>query len=67
MEGELETKQLLEKGIEEAARFASLDQLCSSPQCDFASTEEGDLLTTNEQRRKSRLCVATAKGVRGHA
>lgn len=71
MEGEgvieLETKQMLEQRIEEATQFVNLDQLCLSPQFGFASTEEGNLLNEDEQWRKLRLVVATAKEVWGTA
>ena len=40
--------------IEDAARFAPLDQLCLSPQCGFASTEEGNTLAEDEQWAKLR-------------
>jgi len=38
--GELESKDQLKRRIDEAAKFAPIDQLCLSPQCGFASTEE---------------------------
>src|SRR6185503_4662191 len=43
--GTLESKDDLKRRIDEAAKFIDLDQLCLSPQCGFASTEEGNLLT----------------------
>ena len=43
--GELEDADLLRTRIQEAAQFAPLEQLALSPQCGFASTEEGNLLT----------------------
>lgn len=63
--GELETKDLLKRRIEEAAKFAPLDQLAISPQCGFASTEEGNVLTVEEQWAKLRLCVEVAQEVWG--
>src|SRR5262249_11115488 len=42
--GKLESKDELKRRIEEATRFIALDQLCLSPQCGFASTEEGNIL-----------------------
>ena len=63
--GELETKDLLKRRIEEAAKHAPLDQLAISPQCGFASTEEGNLLTVEEQWAKLRLCVEVAEEVWG--
>ena len=47
--GELEQKDELKRRIEEASRFAPLDQLCLSPQCGFSSTVEGNVLTHDEQ------------------
>ena len=47
--------------IEEAARYAPLDQLCLSPQCGFASTVEGNALTEEEQWAKLRLVVEVAR------
>lgn len=43
--GELEDRELIKKRIAEAATFVSLDQLALSPQCGFASTEEGNNLS----------------------
>ena len=51
--------------IEEAARHAPLDQLCLSPQCGFASTQEGNALTEEEQWAKLRLVVDVAQEVWG--
>jgi hypothetical protein len=50
---------------DEAARFVSLDQLCLSPQCGFASTEEGNILSEDEQWAKLRLVVEVADEVWG--
>lgn len=47
----------------EAARFVSLDQLCLSPQCGFASTEEGNLLTEEQQWAKLRHVIDIANDV----
>jgi 5-methyltetrahydropteroyltriglutamate--homocysteine methyltransferase len=63
--GELESKDLLKRRIEEAAKHAPLDQLAISPQCGFASTEEGNTLTVEEQWAKLRLCVEVAQEVWG--
>jgi 5-methyltetrahydropteroyltriglutamate--homocysteine methyltransferase len=63
--GDLETKDLLKRRIEEAAKHAPLDQLAISPQCGFASTEEGNTLTVEEQWAKLRLCVEVAEEVWG--
>jgi 5-methyltetrahydropteroyltriglutamate--homocysteine methyltransferase len=53
--GTLEDKRAVMTRIEDAARFAPLDQLCLSPQCGFASTEEGNALAEDEQWAKLRL------------
>ena len=63
--GELESKDALKRRIEEAAKFVSLDQLCLSPQCGFASTEEGNLLTEDEQWAKLARVVEVAEEVWG--
>ncbi|MCX8135266.1 MAG: 5-methyltetrahydropteroyltriglutamate--homocysteine S-methyltransferase [Roseococcus sp.] len=63
--GALESKDALKRRIEEAARYAPIEQLAISPQCGFASTEEGNLLTVEEQWAKLRLCVEVAEEVWG--
>jgi 5-methyltetrahydropteroyltriglutamate--homocysteine methyltransferase len=63
--GTLERKEDIKRRIEEAARFADLDQLCLSPQCGFASTEEGNTLAEEEQWAKLRMIVETAEEVWG--
>jgi 5-methyltetrahydropteroyltriglutamate--homocysteine methyltransferase len=63
--GELEDKDELKRRIEEASRFVSIDQLCISPQCGFASTIEGNDLTMDQQRAKLQLVVETAQEVWG--
>jgi 5-methyltetrahydropteroyltriglutamate--homocysteine methyltransferase len=63
--GALESKDQLKRRIDQAAKFASLDQLCLSPQCGFASTEEGNLLAEEEQWAKLGRCVEVAKEVWG--
>lgn len=50
--GELESKEDILKRIEEAKQFVDLDRICLSPQCGFASTEEGNHLTEEQQWRK---------------
>jgi len=49
--------------LQEAAQFVSLDQICLSPQCGFASTEEGNSLTEAQQWQKIRLVVDIAQQV----
>jgi 5-methyltetrahydropteroyltriglutamate--homocysteine methyltransferase len=63
----LESKDELKRRIEAAARHIDIDQLCLSPQCGFASTEEGNSLTLDEQRAKLELVVETAEEVWGSA
>ena len=63
--GRLESKDELKRRIDEAAKHISLDQLCLSPQCGFASTEEGNILAEEEQWAKLRRIVEVADEVWG--
>jgi 5-methyltetrahydropteroyltriglutamate--homocysteine methyltransferase len=63
--GELESKDLLKRRIEEASRYVPIEQLCLSPQCGFSSTVEGNALTREEQIAKLLLIVETAAEVWG--
>jgi 5-methyltetrahydropteroyltriglutamate--homocysteine methyltransferase len=63
--GDLESKDELKRRIEEAARFADIDQLCLSPQCGFSSTVDGNSLTMEQQAAKLRLVVEVAHEVWG--
>jgi 5-methyltetrahydropteroyltriglutamate--homocysteine methyltransferase len=63
--GALEDKDVLKRRIDEAAQYAPVEQLALSPQCGFASTEEGNLLTYDEQRAKLALVVEVAHEVWG--
>jgi 5-methyltetrahydropteroyltriglutamate--homocysteine methyltransferase len=63
--GQLESKDAIKRRIEEAARYVDLDQLCLSPQCGFASTEEGNVLAEDEQWAKIRMIVEVADEVWG--
>ena len=63
--GELESKDELKRRIEEAARYAPLEQLCLSPQCGFSSTVEGNELSEDEQWAKLGLIVEVAEEVWG--
>ncbi|MGF1626584.1 MAG: 5-methyltetrahydropteroyltriglutamate--homocysteine S-methyltransferase [Alphaproteobacteria bacterium] len=65
--GDLEDPGALKARVEEATRFAPLDQLCLSPQCGFASTEEGNILTEDAQWAKLRLVADTAREIWGEA
>ncbi|MDQ1212076.1 cobalamin-independent methionine synthase II family protein [Pantoea anthophila] len=61
--GELEDPAQVKSRLEEAAQFVSLEQICLSPQCGFASTEEGNSLSEAEQWQKIRLVVDIANQV----
>ena len=63
--GQLESKDELKCRIDEAAKYAPLDQLCISGQCGFASTEEGNVLSEEEQWAKIRRLVEVADEVWG--
>jgi 5-methyltetrahydropteroyltriglutamate--homocysteine methyltransferase len=63
--GELESKDELKRRIEEAAKYAPIEQLCLSPQCGFSSTVEGNELTQEQQWAKLRLIVEVAEEVWG--
>jgi 5-methyltetrahydropteroyltriglutamate--homocysteine methyltransferase len=63
--GRLESKDDLKRRIDEATKYISLDQLCLSPQCGFASTEEGNALAEDEQWAKLRMIVEIAEEVWG--
>ena len=63
--GKLESKDEIKRRIDEAAKFVPLDQLCLSPQCGFASTEEGNILAEDEQWAKLRMIVEVADEVWG--
>jgi 5-methyltetrahydropteroyltriglutamate--homocysteine methyltransferase len=61
--GRLESKDAIKRRIDEAAKFVDLDQLCLSPQCGFASTEEGNTLAEDEQWAKLKMIVELAEEV----
>jgi len=63
--GKLETKDAIKRRIDAASKYVALDQLCLSPQCGFASTEEGNVLTEDEQWAKLRMIVELAREVWG--
>jgi 5-methyltetrahydropteroyltriglutamate--homocysteine methyltransferase len=63
--GQLESKDALKRRIDEASKYIALDQLCLSPQCGFASTEEGNILAEDEQWAKLRMIVELADEVWG--
>jgi 5-methyltetrahydropteroyltriglutamate--homocysteine methyltransferase len=63
--GRLESKDDIKRRIEQASKFVRLEQLCLSPQCGFASTEEGNILAEDEQWAKLRMIVEIADEVWG--
>jgi 5-methyltetrahydropteroyltriglutamate--homocysteine methyltransferase len=63
--GALESKDSIKRRIEQATKFIELDQLCLSPQCGFASTEEGNVLAEDEEWAKLRMIVELAEEVWG--
>jgi len=63
--GTLENKDDVKRRIDEAAKFAPIEQLALSPQCGFASTEEGNILTEEQQWAKLREIVEVADEVWG--
>jgi 5-methyltetrahydropteroyltriglutamate--homocysteine methyltransferase len=63
--GTIENKDFVRRRIDEATKYIALDQLCLSPQCGFASTEEGNVLAEDEQWAKLALVVELADEVWG--
>jgi 5-methyltetrahydropteroyltriglutamate--homocysteine methyltransferase len=61
----VETVDELRRRIEEAARYVPIDQLAISPQCGFASSMEGNLLSEDDQWRKIEVMLKTAEAVWG--
>ncbi len=63
--GRLEKEDDIKRRIDEATKYVALDQLCLSPQCGFASTEEGNVLAEDEECAKLRMIVEIANEVWG--
>lgn len=61
--GKLEDKEIIKKRVAKATQFVSLDQLCLSPQCGFASTHHGNKLTEEEQWNKLKHVVEIANEI----
>ena len=61
----LEDRGVLRRRIEEAAKHVPLENLCVSPQCGFASSEVGNRLTEDDEKRKLELVVRVAEEVWG--
>jgi 5-methyltetrahydropteroyltriglutamate--homocysteine methyltransferase len=59
----LESQDQLVRRIDEAAQHVPMENLALSPQCGFASSMEGNLLSEEEQWRKLQLVVETARKV----
>ena len=64
-QGALESPDLLRRRIDEAAKYVPLENLALSPQCGFASTAAGNLMTVDEERRKLELVARTAHEIWG--
>ncbi|RVV98116.1 5-methyltetrahydropteroyltriglutamate--homocysteine S-methyltransferase [Mesobaculum littorinae] len=62
---ELESIDELKKHFDEASKYCDLDQLGIAPQCGFSSTEEGNKVTMDDQKRKLELVVKTAEAIWG--
>ena len=63
--GTLESRDELRRRIDEAAKYVPIDQLALSPQCGFASTEEGNVLAEDEQWAKLAMIAELADEVWG--
>jgi 5-methyltetrahydropteroyltriglutamate--homocysteine methyltransferase len=63
--GQIESKDALKRSIDLASKYVPLENLCISPQCGFASTHHGNLLSENDQWRKLALVVEVADEVWG--
>jgi 5-methyltetrahydropteroyltriglutamate--homocysteine methyltransferase len=61
--GRLEPKDEIKRRIDEATKYVALEQLCLSPQCGFASTEEGNVLAEEEQWAKLRMIVELSEEI----
>ena len=65
--GTLERKDAIKRRIEEATKYVDIGQLCLSPQCGFASTEEGNILAEDEQWAKLAMIVELADEIWGRS
>ncbi|WP_115717834.1 5-methyltetrahydropteroyltriglutamate--homocysteine S-methyltransferase [Gallaecimonas mangrovi] len=63
--GQMESKDDIKRRIDEAAKYAPLEQLALSPQCGFASTVHGNDIAFDEQKAKLELVVDIAREVWG--
>jgi len=62
---QLESKDELKRWIEAAAKYVPLENLCLSPQCDFASSHHGNAISVELERRKLALVVEVAAKIWG--
>jgi 5-methyltetrahydropteroyltriglutamate--homocysteine methyltransferase len=65
--GQLESLDSLRRHFDDASKFVDMDQLGIAPQCGFASTEHGNAITEDDQKRKLELVVQTAQAIWGEA
>jgi 5-methyltetrahydropteroyltriglutamate--homocysteine methyltransferase len=65
--GQMESKDTLKRRIDEAAKYAPMEQLALSPQCGFSSTVHGNNIAVEDQRNKLRLVIETANEVWGES
>jgi 5-methyltetrahydropteroyltriglutamate--homocysteine methyltransferase len=63
--GVLESKEEIKRRVEQASKFVPLDQICLSPQCGFASSEEGNIIAEDEQWAKLAMVVELAEEIWG--
>ena len=63
----LESVDELKRKFDEATQYVDMDQLGLAPQCGFSSTEHGNKITMDDQRRKLDLVVKTAEEIWGEA
>jgi 5-methyltetrahydropteroyltriglutamate--homocysteine methyltransferase len=63
--GELESKDMLKRRIDEAAKFVPMEQLALSPQCGFSSTVHGNEIMRESQAAKLKLVIETAREIWG--
>jgi 5-methyltetrahydropteroyltriglutamate--homocysteine methyltransferase len=61
--GQLEDRDLIKSRVDMASRYADVSQLCLSPQCGFASHEDGNLLSEAEQWAKLQRVVELSREV----
>ena len=64
-QGKLETLDFLQKKFEEASKYISIDQLGIAPQCGFSSTEEGNIISLEDQKRKLELVIQASNKIWG--